>query len=130
MTSDIKTVVIVDDEVDTAEMLAEMMRVSGFNVVQCQGGMNALRVIYRERPDAILLDIMMPDLSGLDILQSIRRDPRLEKIPVIIVSAKSQPADIKNGLVAGASAYLTKPVGYAELRKTVEEAILAPGITY
>jgi DNA-binding response OmpR family regulator len=129
MAAETKTVVIVEDELDTAEMLAEMMRVSGFNVFQSKGGMNALRLIYKEKPDAVLLDIMLPDLSGLDLLQSIRRDPRLEKIPVIIVSAKSQPADIQKGLVAGANLYLTKPVGYSELRTAVEEVVFTSGFS-
>lgn len=124
---DKKTVVIVEDEQETAEMLAEMMQLSGFRAFQCLGGKLALQMIFRERPDAVLLDLMMPDLPGLDVLRLIRGDPRLEKIPVIIVSARCQPIDIQNGLNAGANAYLTKPVGYAELKKTVAEMVSLPG---
>jgi len=65
----------------------------------------------------------MPDISGLEVLQFMRRDPALEKIPVIVVSAKGLLSDIKTGMEAGATFYLTKPVAYSELMKAVEESI-------
>jgi CheY-like chemotaxis protein len=74
-------------------------------------------------PDAILLDVMMPDVSGLEVLRFIRREPGLMHIPVVIVSARTLPADIQAGMEAGASAYLTKPVGFRELSETVAEVI-------
>jgi CheY-like chemotaxis protein len=66
---------------------------------------------------------MMPDLSGLEVLRFLRRDPDLQRIPVIVVSAKSLPSDIRNGLEAGATEYLTKPVAYLDLKEAVENAI-------
>lgn len=121
-----KTIIVVEDEPDTAEMFAEMMRLSGFQAIKSFGGKQALHLISREKPDAILLDIMMPDISGLDVLRFIRRDPRLENIPVIIVSAKSMPADIQSGMEAGADLYLTKPVGFTDLRSAVERVMVDP----
>jgi CheY-like chemotaxis protein len=76
-----------------------------------------------DKPDVVLLDIMMPEISGLDILRQMRRDPNLANIPVIVVTAKSMPSDIKNGMEAGASTYLTKPVGYNDLKEAVERAL-------
>jgi len=76
-----------------------------------------------DKPDVVLLDIMMPEISGLDILRQMRRDPNLANIPVIMVTAKSMPADIKNGMEAGASTYLTKPVGFMELKEAVERIL-------
>ena len=70
-----------------------------------------------------LLDIMMPEISGLDILRQMRQDPALANIPVVVVSAKSMPADIRIGMEAGASTYLTKPVGFLELKEAVERAL-------
>jgi CheY-like chemotaxis protein len=78
-----------------------------------------------EKPDVIILDIMMPEISGLDILRQMRRDPQLAGIPVVVVSARSMPADIKDGMEAGASTYLTKPVGFLELREAVERALVS-----
>ena len=75
------------------------------------------------KPDVVILDIMMPETSGLEILRQMRRDPQLAGVPVVVVSAKSMPADIKNGMEAGASTYLTKPVGFLELKEAVEKAM-------
>jgi two-component system alkaline phosphatase synthesis response regulator PhoP len=66
---------------------------------------------------------MMPGISGIDILRRMRDDPDLANIPVVVVSAKSMPADIKHGMEAGASTYLTKPVGFLELKEAVERAL-------
>lgn len=118
----IKTVVVVDDEPDTAEMIAEMMRLSGYNALKSYGGTQALSMITREKPAAVLLDLMMPDISGLDVLRFMKRDPRLANIPVIIVSAKTLPEDVKTGIDAGASAYLTKPVAFRDLQQAVESS--------
>ena len=118
-----KRIVIVEDEPDTAEMFAEMMRLSGYTVFKSYGGTPAISLISHEKPDAVVLDIMMPDLSGLEVVRFLRRDPRLSHIPVIIVSAKGLPSDIKDGLDAGASVYLTKPVAFQDLNAAVGKAI-------
>jgi len=123
MTSPAKTVLIVEDEADAAELFAEMMRVSGFRVRKTSSSTPALSMMTEEKPDIVLLDIMMPDVSGLDILRQMRHDPALAAIPVVVVSAKSMPADIRNGMEAGASTYLTKPVGFLELKEAVERAL-------
>jgi len=123
MTSPQKTVLIVEDEADAADLFAEMMRVSGFRVLKTSSSAPALSMMTAEKPDIVLLDIMMPDISGLDILRQMRADPELTNIPVVVVSAKSMPADIKNGMEAGASTYLTKPVGFLELKEAVERAL-------
>jgi CheY-like chemotaxis protein len=118
-----KTVLIIEDEPDAADLFAEMMRVSGFRVQKTSSSAPAISMMNAEKPDIVLMDIMMPDISGLDILRQMRRDPSLAKIPVVVVSAKSMPTDIKNGMEAGASTYLTKPVGFLELKEAVEHAL-------
>jgi len=118
-----KTVVVVEDETDAAEMFAEMMRVSGFRVLKSYSSAPAISMITNEQPDIVILDVMMPDVSGLEVLKYMRREPNLSHIPVIVVSAKSMPGDIKTGLEAGASIYLTKPVGFLDLKLAVEKAL-------
>jgi CheY-like chemotaxis protein len=118
-----RTIIVVEDEADAAEMFAEMMRVSGFRVLKATSSAPAMSMIAREKPDAVILDIMMPDISGLEVLRFMRRDPTLSHIPVVVVSAKSMPADIKTGIEAGASIYLTKPVGFLDLKEAVEKVI-------
>lgn len=114
---------IIEDEEDAAELFAEMMRVSGYRVVKTSKSVPAIEIMTAEKPDVILLDIMMPEVSGLDILRAMRRDPALANIPVVIITAKGMPADIKNGMEAGASTYLTKPVGFLDLKEAVERAL-------
>lgn len=118
-----KTVMIIEDEEDAAELFAEMMRISGFRVLKTSQSEPAIAMMTADRPDIVLLDIMMPEISGLDILRQMRRDPSLAGIPVVVVTAKGMPADIKNGMEAGASTYLTKPVGFQELKEAVERTL-------
>ncbi len=121
MTQPERTVLIVEDEPDAAEMFAEMMRVSGFRVVKSHSSGPAINLMSSEMPDVVILDVMMPDVSGLEVLRFMRQEPKLAKIPVIVVSAKSMPSDIKTGLDAGASIYLTKPVGFLDLKEAVDK---------
>jgi len=123
MTEDLKTVIVVEDEPDAAELFAEMMRVSGYRVLKTYSSTPAISLIAQEQPDVVILDIMMPDVSGLEVLRFMRREPQLIGIPVIVVSARSMPSDIKEGLEAGATLYLTKPVGYLDLKKAVDEVM-------
>jgi DNA-binding response OmpR family regulator len=127
MTSAIKKILIVEDEPDTAEMFAEMMRMSGYEIYKAYNGSSAVALVRKEKPAAVVLDLMMPDLSGLEVLRLVRNDVDIADTPVIVVSAKSLPSDIKDGLEAGASVYLTKPVGYLDLKAAVENAIRSSG---
>jgi CheY-like chemotaxis protein len=123
--ADQRTVIVVEDETDAAEMFAEMMRVSGFRVVKSFSSGPAISLIANEQPDLVILDVMMPDVSGLEVLRFIRREANLQNIPVIVVSAKSMPSDIQDGMDAGASVYLTKPVGFFDLKQAVEKLVPA-----
>ena len=127
MSSVKKNVIVVEDEPDAAEMFAEMMRVTGFDVIKLYSSTPAIGTIRAEMPDLVILDIMMPDVSGLEVLRYMRREPELQNIPVILVSAKSMPADIQEGMDAGASRYFTKPVGFLELKNAVEELVSPVG---
>jgi DNA-binding response OmpR family regulator len=114
---------IIEDEPDAAELFAEMMRVSGFRVIKTYTSTPAMTLIAQEKPDVILLDVMMPDVSGIEVLRYMRSQPELAHIPVIVVSAKSMPSDVRTGLEAGASIYLTKPVGYIDLKNAVDRVV-------
>ena len=118
-----KTVMIIEDEADAADLFSEMMRINGFRVIKMFSSAPAIPIISQEKPDVILLDVMMPDVSGLEVLRYIRREPELASIPVIILSAKSMPGDIKTGIEAGASMYLTKPVGFQDLKQAVAKVL-------
>ena len=123
MTFGQKVVIIVEDEPDTAEMFIEMMRLAGYQVYNSYAGAPAIALIANKKPDAVILDIMMPDLSGLEVMKYMQRDPSLAEIPVVVVSAKTLPTDIQTGLKAGAVNYLTKPITFSELIQAVADAI-------
>ncbi len=96
MALDTKKVLVVEDEPDTAEMFAEMLRLRGYRVSKSYGSTSAMRQLTLEKPDAVVLDVMMPDISGLEVLHYIRREPAMESIPVIVVSAKAPVLGYKN----------------------------------
>ena len=125
MTSVPKKAIIVEDQPDIADLLEIVLSMDEYQVVKIHSSTGALSVIRAENPDVVLLDIMMPDVSGLEVLRFIRREPELQKTPVVIVSAKTLPADIRKGLEAGATAYLTKPIDMEKLRETVAQVIRA-----
>ena len=118
-------VVIVEDEPSAADMFEEMMRLGGYQVIKSHSSTPAMSIIRAEKPAVVILDLMMPDISGIEVLHYMRREPGLRNIPVVIVSAKGLPSDIQAGMAAGATAYLVKPVGFHILRETVESVIRA-----
>jgi DNA-binding response OmpR family regulator len=123
MEAEPRKIVIIEDEPDTAEMYAEMMRISGYEVVKYFSGGPAIAEIAEQKPDAIVLDIMMPDISGYDVLRYLKGESTLSNVPVIIVSAKTLPSDINQGMEAGATIYLTKPVTFNDLKTAIDDAI-------
>jgi DNA-binding response OmpR family regulator len=92
-------------------------------VVKYFSGGPAVAEIAEQKPDAIVLDIMMPDISGYDVLRYLKGESTLSNVPVIIVSAKTLPSDIKQGMEAGATIYLTKPVTFNDLKTAINDAI-------
>ena len=123
MDTDLRKIVIIEDEPDTAEMYAEMMRICGYQVDIFFGGKSAVNKIAEQKPAAVVLDIMMPDFSGLDVLNVMKADRNLSDIPVVIVSAKTLPAEIQQGINAGADEYLTKPVAFTDLKQAIENVV-------
>jgi two-component system phosphate regulon response regulator PhoB len=120
---DRKTILIVEDEPNVAEMFVEMFRVSDYEVYKCLTSSDALELARQYQPDLIVMDVMMPEISGLTVLQQIRAVAGLETLPVIVVSSNALPKDIQAGLDAGATAYLAKPISYPELIYIVNEVI-------
>ena len=125
MSNSQRNIVIVEDERDTGEMFAEMLRLHGYQAHNAFGGMAALGLIAEKQPDLILLDLMMPDLSGMEIMEQLRQDHSLADIPIVIISAKTMPTDIQAALRAGAADYLTKPISFGDLIQAVEQVLQA-----
>ena len=118
-----KTILIVDDEIPIAEMFRMILDAAGYQTLVAYKASDAADILTQHLVDLVVLDIMMPGSSGLDLIAELRADPRYQDPPVIFVSAKSRPDDVDEGMLAGAVAYLTKPVSRDELLKAVNEAL-------
>jgi two-component system phosphate regulon response regulator PhoB len=104
-----RKVLVVEDETDIAELERIHLEMAGFSVIVQHSGDSGLRAAQMQNPDLILLDIMLPGMSGLEVCQILRNDPKTNKIPIIMVSAKGAEEDIVKGLELGAEDYVTKP---------------------
>ncbi|MEJ2683595.1 MAG: response regulator [Candidatus Sulfobium sp.] len=116
-------VVVIDDEPFILMMLEDRLRSAGISVVTLREGRNALEVIRRERPDLVILDWMMPEVSGLEICASIRRDPDLKDIPIFMLTAKGEDTHERLGLECGVTRYITKPFSPKALIEMVKKVV-------
>jgi two-component system alkaline phosphatase synthesis response regulator PhoP len=112
-------ILAVDDEPELVELLSYHLRKAGHSVATAANGWEALAEIQRQRPDLILLDLMLPDLDGFGVCEILRRDPATATIPIIIVSAWASTDSRHLGLELGALDYLTKPFSPHELVQRV-----------
>jgi DNA-binding response OmpR family regulator len=112
-------ILIVEDHPLIAELVETRLRIEGMQPVKCPGGREALALIGSERFDAVILDIMMPDVDGYEVLRHIRSAPETATLPVIFLTAKSTPADVEKGLQLGANHYITKPFSGQDLMRKV-----------
>jgi len=108
-------VLIVEDEVDIADLIKFNLQRAGYEVSQAHDGIAGTETAIRERPDLIVLDLMLPGRDGYSVFREIRRDARTSHIPVIMLTARAQTEDRIQGLEAGADDYLTKPFSPKEL---------------
>ncbi len=109
------TVLVVDDERDLLDLVAHHLKGAGFEVVTATRGSDGVRLAGETLPDAILLDIMLPDVQGTDVLKRLRRDPATAGIPVIFLTAKGDEVDRVVGFELGADDYVVKPFSPREL---------------
>jgi two-component system alkaline phosphatase synthesis response regulator PhoP len=115
-------ILVVDDEPDTVSLLSITLGRAGYTVLKANDGKSGLELAASEKPDLIILDVMMPDMTGLEVLRALRRSqttpPR-----VILFTAKSRTEDMMEGMEAGAYKYLVKPTSREKLLETVKAAL-------
>lgn len=112
-------ILLAEDDADIARLIAFQLKFHGFEVTHVPDGAEAVSAARTNRPDAILLDWMMPVMDGLEATQTLKGDAALRDIPVILMTARAQGQDIKAGMDAGASAYLVKPFPLDQLVETI-----------
>ncbi len=106
-------IITVDDDPEMRNMLVNALSRQGYSVGQARSGQEALALLEENRPDLLILDIGMPGLDGLTLCHRLREDPRFVTLPILFLTALSQPADVIKGLDAGGDDYVTKPVDLA-----------------
>ena len=116
-------ILIVDDEKHIVELVVLSLVSEKFRILKAYTGLDALDLIYKENPDLIILDLMMPGINGFEVCKKVKENPLLKKIPVIILSAKGEVEDKLHGLKIGADDYMTKPFDPMELEARVERLI-------
>ncbi len=116
-------VVVIDDEPFILMMLEDRLRVAGIGVITLRESRNAIEVIRKEMPDLIILDWMMPEVSGMDICTSLKEDPDLNSIPIFMLTAKGQDTHEQLGLKCGVARYITKPFSPKALIQMVKDVL-------
>ena len=114
-----KTVLVVDDHRPVRALCRASLEEAGFHVLEAENGQEALASVQAERPDAILLDIMMPGISGWEVTAALLAERSTDEIPIIFISARTEPSDRIRAYELGAHAYVTKPFDPETLAETV-----------
>lgn len=116
-------VVVVDDEPFILMMIEDKLTKAGIKVITLRESKNAMDVVRKERPDLVILDWMMPEISGIEICKTLKADSELKDIPIFMLTAKGQDADEQLGLQCGVSRYITKPFSPKALLEMVNESL-------
>ncbi len=116
-------ILIVDDEPNIVISLEFLMRREGFEVGVARDGEEALMRIRDERPDLVLLDVMMPKINGFEVCESVRADPALAGTRILMLTAKGREAEVAKGLALGADAYVAKPFSTRDLVQRVKSLL-------
>lgn len=116
-------ILIADDEPNIVVSLEFMIRREGHDVVVARNGTDALDAIRRERPDLVLLDAMMPGMSGFEVCEAVRADPAISATRILMLTAKGRETDRARGLGTGADAYVTKPFSTRELAARIRDML-------
>jgi len=117
------TVLVVDDDPVILKLLEVNFEMEGFTVLLAHDGEEGVALTRSERPDIVVSDVMMPKMSGLELVEELKSDPDTSSIPIILLTAKAQMADLRAGVDAGADDYITKPFEPLELVHRVNRLI-------
>jgi CheY-like chemotaxis protein len=114
-----KRILVVDDEERVREMIEFRLRLFGYDVLQAADGREALEVASREKPDLVLLDVMMPELDGFQVCSRLKQDEATQHIPVVMLTAKAEAKDVTRAFNSGAVDYVVKPYDPVVLQQKV-----------
>ena len=115
-----KTVLVVEDNELNMKLFHDLLEAHGYNILQTKDGIEALRIARENRPDLILMDIQLPEVSGLEVTRWIKEDDDLKEIPVVAVTAFAMKGDEEKIRDGGCEAYISKPISVAHFIQTVQ----------
>jgi two-component system response regulator VicR len=119
-----RVVVCIEDEAEMIELVRLILKNRGFEVIGAMSGENGLEMIAKVTPDLVLLDLMMPDMSGWDVYQRMKADDEMAKIPVIVITARAENIDKMLGIhIAKVQDYITKPFSPAQLLSSIKRVL-------
>ena len=118
-----KKVLVIDDEPNIVKVVATRLKANNYEVITAFDGQEGLEVARREKPDLIILDLMLPKMDGYKVCGLLKSDARFAKIPIIMFTARAQEEDIKLGEEVGADAYITKPFNAQTLLSKIRELL-------
>ena len=122
--ADKQRILCIEDEPEMIDLIRLILERKGFEVLGAVGGQEGLEAIRREKPDLVLLDLMMPDVDGWEVYRQMKADEELQHTPVVVVTAKAQSIDKVLGLhIAKVDDYVTKPFGPGDLAESVERVL-------
>lgn len=117
------TILVVDDAPPNVKLLRLILKDAGYRVLEAGSGPEALDILRREKPDAVVLDVRMPGMTGYEVCQTVRRDPEFAALPVIMVTALSLPEERIRGIEAGATDFISKPFNRKELLARLQASL-------
>lgn len=118
-----ETILVVEDDENIQQLVGYNLAKAGFHVLYADNGEQSLIVIKREKPDLIVLDLMLPGLNGFEICKQVRKDPKTKNLPIVMLTAKSEENDMAAGLDIGADDYITKPFSPKVLISRIKAAL-------
>jgi two-component system alkaline phosphatase synthesis response regulator PhoP len=118
-----KRILIIEDDPATSRLIDYSLRHEGYQVLRASNGLEGIRKVREEKPDLLILDVMLPGMDGYEICHSLRSHPDTASLPILMFSAKAQGIDKDTGLKVGADDYLAKPADPAEIVKRVENLL-------
>ena len=124
--SETPRILVADDDDDLRALVSYRLESAGYDVVQAVDGQQAVDLAFERAPDVVVLDVMMPKLDGYEVARRLRADERTQRVPVILLTSRSQEQDVAAGFDAGANDYVTKPFSPAELHARVRAMLARP----
>ena len=116
-----KRILLIEDEAELIRAIKIRLEAAGFETISAKDGEEGLETARKEKPDLIVLDLILPNMSGFDVCRKLKIDKEYKDIPIIMLTAKFQPNDIRFGMAMGADAYITKPYESQELFTKIRE---------